>query len=250
MEERGTEALDQNISPREAPHAAAGKASPKNTGLSRHWITAILFLGVFAFCVPTIPSVDTWWHLATGRYILQAHAVPHADPFSSTVAGKPWIAHEWLSAVVFYLGYFPDRLGGTASPDRVRSRALFLASLPAFRRALACKDSCACSRCMGHQSDLLRAAANLYLSARIPFYRAAHPFPPERLLPAPHSFAAPDNSLGEPSRRLYSWSHVHSSVRRGCRLRLGCGSGGAGGNEKARRPTPESPARHAWPWCP
>ena len=108
MEAPGTEALDRDISPQEAPHPAAGETSPKNTtGLSRRWITPILFLGVFAFCVPTIPSVDTWWHLATGRYILQTHTVPHADPFSSTVAGKPWIAHEWLSTVVFYLGYTP-----------------------------------------------------------------------------------------------------------------------------------------------
>jgi hypothetical protein len=105
MEERGTEATDQSISPQEAPHAAARKTSPKNTGLSRHWITAILLIGVFAFCVPTIPSADMWWHLSTGRYILQNHSVPHFDPFSATIAGKPWTVHEWLSGVIFYFAY-------------------------------------------------------------------------------------------------------------------------------------------------
>jgi len=132
MEARGTEAPDQDISPQEAPHAAAGATGPKNTGLSRHWITAILFLGVFAFCVPTIPSVDTWWHLATGRYILQSHAIPHADPFSSTVAGKPWIAHEWLSAVVFYLGFAPI---GSAGLLLLTALVLALSFLLAYQRS-------------------------------------------------------------------------------------------------------------------
>jgi hypothetical protein len=105
METRGTEALDQDTTPRKASHAAAGEAGPKNTGLSRYWITAILFLGVFAFCVPTIPSADMWWHLSTGRYILQNHGVPHTEPFSATIAGQPWTIHEWLSEVVFYFAY-------------------------------------------------------------------------------------------------------------------------------------------------
>jgi hypothetical protein len=105
MVARGSEPLDQTISPQEAPHAGAGETGPKNTGLSRHWITAVLFIGVFAFCVPTIPSADMWWHLSTGRYILQNHAVPHADPFSAMIAGKPWTVHEWLSGVIFYFAY-------------------------------------------------------------------------------------------------------------------------------------------------
>lgn len=46
-----------------------------------------------------------WWHLSTGRYVLQNHSIPHADPFSATIAGKPWTAHEWLSGVIFYLEY-------------------------------------------------------------------------------------------------------------------------------------------------
>ncbi len=101
----GTEAPDQGIYSQGARAAAAGEIRPQNTGLSRYWITAILFLGVFAFCVPTIPSADMWWHLSTGRYILQNHAVPHTDPFSATIAGKPWTVHEWLSGVIFYFAY-------------------------------------------------------------------------------------------------------------------------------------------------
>ena len=105
MKTPGTEAPDQDISSQGAHDTDAGEVRPKNTGLSRYWITAILFLGVFAFCVPTIPSADMWWHLSTGRYILQNHSVPHTEPFSATIAGKPWTVHEWLSGVTFYFAY-------------------------------------------------------------------------------------------------------------------------------------------------
>lgn len=99
------EALDHDTSSRQAVGSTPGQNAAENMGLFRYWLTAILLLAVFAFCVPTIPSADMWWHLSTGRYVIQNHAVPHADPFSATIAGTPWIAHEWLSGVTFYLMY-------------------------------------------------------------------------------------------------------------------------------------------------
>lgn len=36
------------------------------------------------------------WHIRTGQLIAAAHAVPRMDPFSSTMAGQPWFAWEWL----------------------------------------------------------------------------------------------------------------------------------------------------------
>ena len=105
IEARGTKLPAQDSSQVEAPATTAKEPAPGSTLLSRYWITAILLIGVFAFCVPTIPSADMWWHLSTGRYILQNHAVPHTEPFSATIAGKPWTVHEWLSGVVFYFAY-------------------------------------------------------------------------------------------------------------------------------------------------
>lgn len=43
---------------------------------------------------------DTYWHLATGRWILEHNAVPQSDPFSFSMSGAPWAPHEWLSQVV------------------------------------------------------------------------------------------------------------------------------------------------------
>ena len=36
------------------------------------------------------------WHIRTGQLILATHHIPRVDPFSSTMAGKPWFAWEWL----------------------------------------------------------------------------------------------------------------------------------------------------------
>ena len=40
------------------------------------------------------------WHIRTGQQIVATHAIPRVDMFSSTMAGKPWFAWEWLYDVV------------------------------------------------------------------------------------------------------------------------------------------------------
>jgi hypothetical protein len=69
----------------------------------------LLFLGLFLMTLRPIADPDFWWHLRTGQLIAQTHAIPLADPFSFTNTGKPWVAHEWLSELLFY-GLFD--LGG------------------------------------------------------------------------------------------------------------------------------------------
>lgn len=73
---------------------------------------AALALLLAAICLPSLGAEDFWWHLRTGQLIIATHAVPHTDPFSFTAAGRPWVAHEWLSEVVIYLLY---RAGGYAA---------------------------------------------------------------------------------------------------------------------------------------
>jgi hypothetical protein len=63
---------------------------------------AVLFLGLFALAARNAADPDLWWHLKTGQLIVESKSVPHADPFSFTRAGQPWIAHEWLSDVLLY----------------------------------------------------------------------------------------------------------------------------------------------------
>src|SRR5258706_8285097 len=62
----------------------------------------------FAFIIMLTTALrdgDTGWHLATGAWIVAHGAVPHSDPFSFTAAGKPWVAHEWLSELLMYAAY-------------------------------------------------------------------------------------------------------------------------------------------------
>jgi hypothetical protein len=72
-----------------------------------------LVVAIIGFLIPLFQTTllrdgDTYWHIASGQWILQHDVVPHVDPFSSTAAGMPWVAHEWLSellmALVFNVG--------------------------------------------------------------------------------------------------------------------------------------------------
>ncbi len=48
---------------------------------------------------------DHWWHMLTGRFILENGAIPTIDPFSFTHAGSPWVNWEWLAGLVMYAVY-------------------------------------------------------------------------------------------------------------------------------------------------
>lgn len=76
---------------------------------TRRLFAILLILAIFIISLRPIADPDFWWHLRTGQLIFETHQVPETDPFSSTVTGKPWIAHEWLSELFMYGLY---RLGG------------------------------------------------------------------------------------------------------------------------------------------
>jgi hypothetical protein len=63
----------------------------------------VAFLGLLA-CTPLsvrlLGDAGIGWHIRTGQLILANHAIPHADPFSSTMSGQPWFAWEWLYDVL------------------------------------------------------------------------------------------------------------------------------------------------------
>lgn len=65
-------------------------------------IADLIFVALLATLVFTPLSVKLLgdagigWHIRTGQLILANHAVPRVDPFSSSMAGQPWFAWEWL----------------------------------------------------------------------------------------------------------------------------------------------------------
>src|SRR5271170_4955260 len=70
---------------------------------------AISLFALAAFSPAVLGDGDTFSHLATGEWIFAHRAAPRADPFSHSMLGAPWVAHEWLSEVLLTLAF---RLGG------------------------------------------------------------------------------------------------------------------------------------------
>jgi hypothetical protein len=78
----------------------------KNMSFKYFWIIAALFLlAIFLLSIRPIGENDTGLHLMTGEYIVTHGTVPLYDIFSYTAQGMRWIAHYWLSDVVFYFIY-------------------------------------------------------------------------------------------------------------------------------------------------
>lgn len=98
---------------------------------------------VFATFVVALPVIlatsgkifkdgDTSWHVATGRWILAHGRVPTSDPFSFTMPGHPWVAHEWGADIIFAAAF---RLAGFAGLAALVTLSLTLLLLIVFRHA-------------------------------------------------------------------------------------------------------------------
>ena len=68
-------------------------------------LAAVFLFAVSAFSPAVLGDGDTWSHLATGEWMLAHGAVPRADPFSFSMPGAPWTAHEWLSEILMILAF-------------------------------------------------------------------------------------------------------------------------------------------------
>jgi len=62
---------------------------------------AFFVLAAFAAVAP-IRSYDYFWHLTTGRWIVEHHAIPRFDPLTLASTHVPWINGEWLYEIVLY----------------------------------------------------------------------------------------------------------------------------------------------------
>jgi hypothetical protein len=70
----------------------------------------ILFLLVFAAAMAagwrTLNNDgDLPRHLLMGHVIVETHSIPRQEIFSYVYEGRPYVAHEWLADVIFYLSY-------------------------------------------------------------------------------------------------------------------------------------------------
>lgn len=74
----------------------------------RRWVPSLgdlLFAAIVGQMLVSAPKLlndgDTGWHVTTGLQILDTGHIPTTDPYSYTMPGTPWTAHEWLAEAVF-----------------------------------------------------------------------------------------------------------------------------------------------------
>jgi hypothetical protein len=95
--------------------------------MSRRVTTAILFVLVAIAAVAPIRSYDYFWHLATGRWIVEHHALPVFDPLAVASAHVPWINGEWLYEIVLYALHGIGGDGGISIASALLAAAIFTA---------------------------------------------------------------------------------------------------------------------------
>ncbi len=104
-EERANEERASEETNGEEPGAETVEAPASVVGLA---LVALCCAPLFAV---KIKSWDVWWHLATGRWIVEHGQLPTVDPFTYTMAGKPWHLVNGIAEVVLYAFH---SLGGVA----------------------------------------------------------------------------------------------------------------------------------------
>jgi len=81
---------------------------------------------VFALYRRDMNDPDIWWHMRNAQMLLEQHHFPRNDTYSFTVAGHPWINHEWLSEIPYYLAYRTFGLVGLKTACFLTFAAIFL----------------------------------------------------------------------------------------------------------------------------
>jgi hypothetical protein len=68
-------------------------------------LAGMLITVVFVLARQGVGDPDIWWHLRNAEYLFKTGGLPRFDMYSFTAAGHPWINHEWLAEVPYYLAW-------------------------------------------------------------------------------------------------------------------------------------------------
>lgn len=72
---------------------------------NKHWITLVIIIGFFAYCldrfVNIVADYDLWGYMAFGRLFWE-NGFPYHDVFSYVPTKETWVYHEWLTGVIFF----------------------------------------------------------------------------------------------------------------------------------------------------
>ena len=87
-------------------------------------LAAVLLIVVYMVGGSGVGDPDIWWHLKNAQYLFNTGKIPSLDMYSYTVAGQPWMNHEWLAEVPYYLAWRAFGLPGYAPNGDGRSTRL------------------------------------------------------------------------------------------------------------------------------
>ena len=157
--------------------------SPRSSGSSRgsRWSFALAVGAVFGVAASrfAVNDSDLFWHLASGRWMVEHGSVLRGDVFSSTLGGAAVPVHQWLGELALWMAFASGSwwtvlalrvLAVTAIATLVMGATLARASRPAVA-ALAAFPALALSRFVwGDRPELLGLLA---FAAFVPLAAAA-----------------------------------------------------------------------------
>jgi hypothetical protein len=75
-------------------------------------VAGLVGLAAALFAPQLFNDADTYWHIRAGEWMLNHDAILRSDPFSYTMADKPWNAQEWLAEIAMALAWRADAWNG------------------------------------------------------------------------------------------------------------------------------------------
>jgi hypothetical protein len=91
----------------------------------RRFAPVALFVALALAAFGPIRNYDFFWHLATGRWIVEHHALPLTDPFAVASDRHAWINGEWLFEVIAYVTHAVVGLLGMSAVRALLAAAIF-----------------------------------------------------------------------------------------------------------------------------
>lgn len=76
---------------------------PKTTNYDRVLVLLFIVFFIFLNISKLNGEDDFFWHISTGKYIIENKVIPDVDVFGFVTQGQPWIPFEWLWDVSAYL---------------------------------------------------------------------------------------------------------------------------------------------------
>ena len=89
------------------------------------WIGAGVLLLLLVQGRALLNDSDMFWQIRTGQWIMANAAMPHADVYSFTRQGAPWMSSSWLAQVLFAQAYAAGDWGGVVALTALALSATF-----------------------------------------------------------------------------------------------------------------------------